>query len=249
MTLSASPVEEGLLKPPLALSVTVQGGEAPSTSLQRPSQAPTVRANSPGSVAEPFLLSPSEEPPPSLAPLIGNVNIEVSSLDIRVREYFSGPPRPQPQEHVPDINGTIWRWQRYRWERDVAALNVVHPCLIAPQSEMMMPESERGITSPRLPSSASGPSSGGTTRYGLDQNPLRLSFKHKNSRPLCFVKFEDVNHWVPATAGSKIPCLCFFIVSLNCQIPCSSSNLATAVWRYLAFAISNPEPFLQFFIC
>ncbi|KAJ7591472.1 hypothetical protein C8J56DRAFT_564281 [Mycena floridula] len=89
----------------------------------------------------------------------------------------------------------------------------------------------RGNTSPQLPSPASGASSG-STRNGVDQNPpintlyvgnlptsppppgmppdmleaslrelfqsrpgfRRLSFKQKNSGPMCFVEFEDVNH-------------------------------------------------------
>ncbi|KAK0212544.1 hypothetical protein DFS33DRAFT_1269324 [Desarmillaria ectypa] len=90
----------------------------------------------------------------------------------------------------------------------------------------------QGNTSPQLPSPASGASSGGSTRNGVDQNPpintlyvgnlpisplplgcppdaleeslrelfssqpgyRRLSFKQKNSGPMCFVEFEDVNH-------------------------------------------------------
>ncbi|KAG7449678.1 uncharacterized protein BT62DRAFT_1001968 [Guyanagaster necrorhizus] len=90
----------------------------------------------------------------------------------------------------------------------------------------------QGNTSPQLPSPASGASSGGSTRNGVDQNPpintlyvgnlpisppplgyppdaleeslrelfssqpgyRRLSFKQKNTGPMCFVEFEDVNH-------------------------------------------------------
>ncbi|KAF9037823.1 hypothetical protein BDZ89DRAFT_1129768 [Hymenopellis radicata] len=90
----------------------------------------------------------------------------------------------------------------------------------------------RGNTSPQLPSPASGASSGGSTRNGVDQNPpintlyvgnlpiapmplgyppdtledslrelfsaqpgyKRLSFKQKNTGPMCFVEFEDVNY-------------------------------------------------------
>ncbi|KAK0211796.1 hypothetical protein IW262DRAFT_1414498 [Armillaria fumosa] len=85
--LPASPAEEGPLKPSSSLSVTVQDGEAPSTSSQRASQAPTVRAKSPGSAAEPFLPSPSEEPPPaSLAPSIGDVDMEEPEEDLEGRQ-------------------------------------------------------------------------------------------------------------------------------------------------------------------
>lgn len=89
----------------------------------------------------------------------------------------------------------------------------------------------QGNTSPQLPSPASGASSGGSTRNGVDQNPpintlyvgnlptspspgippdvlevslrelfqtrpgfRRLSFKQKNSGPMCFVEFEDVQY-------------------------------------------------------
>ncbi|KAK0196588.1 hypothetical protein F5146DRAFT_1012122 [Armillaria mellea] len=65
------------LKPSLALSVIVQDGEAPSTSSQTASQVPTARAKSPGSVVEPFVPSPSEEPPPSsLPPSVVDVDME-----------------------------------------------------------------------------------------------------------------------------------------------------------------------------
>ncbi|SJL12169.1 uncharacterized protein ARMOST_15590 [Armillaria ostoyae] len=82
-----SQAEEGPLKPSSALSVIVQDGEAPSMSSQMASQAPAVRAKSPGSVAESFVPSPSEEPPPSsLAPSVGDVDMEEPEEDLEGRQ-------------------------------------------------------------------------------------------------------------------------------------------------------------------
>ncbi|PBK93172.1 hypothetical protein ARMGADRAFT_150722 [Armillaria gallica] len=82
-----SQVDEELLKLSSAMSVIVQDGEAPSMSSQMASQAPTVRAKSPGSVAEFFLPSPSEEPPPSsLTPSVGDVDMEEPEEDSEGRQ-------------------------------------------------------------------------------------------------------------------------------------------------------------------